>query len=309
MLIYNRETHTVSEAPTRLPKDHEIIWINMIQPSQEHIHAVLNDMFHCHPLLIEDCIKQDQRPKMDNYQDHVLITFYTLAHTYKPIEIDIIVGHQFIVTICHHQLDMLTSLYNEFQKIEGRIDHSGRILYNILDRCVDQFVDSMYIIEGKLEQYEQAIYTDPYVKLSQQIFKQKRALHRIRTILADERLLINAISHQEFPFTRQENHIYYMDIQDHISRAIDSIDIFRESLTSLMEMQMSMKSDRMNEIMKTLTIFSAIFLPLMFLSGLYGMNFAHMPELKYKLSYPIVLVIMAIIAGSLYYYFKRKKWL
>lgn len=309
MLIYNRETHHVSQAPLRMPQDHEIVWINLLKPSTDEINHVLLDMFQCHPLLIEDCIKQNQRPKLDQYRDQVLITFYTLAHTYKPIELDIVVGTNYIVTMCQHELPLLNNLTEEFQRIEGRLDHTGRILYSILDRCVDQFIESINEIENKLEHYEQAIYQDPYVKISQQVFRQKRALHRIRSILADEKMLISAISHQEFPYTKQETHVYYMDIYDHISRAIDSIDIFRESLNSLMEMQMSMKSDRMNEIMKTLTIFSAIFLPLMFLSGLYGMNFEYMPELKFKFSYPIVLVIMAIVAGSLYYYFKRKKWL
>ena len=309
MLIYNQATHQVSKAPLRMPEDHEIVWINMIQPSSEEIHHVLHDMFDCHPLLIEDCIKQNQRPKLDQYRDNVLITFYTLVHPLKLVELDIVIGCNYIITMCQTPLPLLHDLYQKLQQIEGRIDHTGRILYFILDRCVDQFVDNINIIEEKLEKYEEAVYRDPYVRISQQVFKQKRALHHIRQVLSDQKTLISSISHRQFPYTKEESNAYYMDIYDHISRAIDSIDIFRESLNSLVEMQMSMKSDRMNEIMKTLTIFSAIFLPLMFLSSLYGMNFEFMPELTFKLSYPIVLIIMAIIAGSLYIYFKRKKWL
>lgn len=261
------------------------------------------------PLLIEDCIMQNQSPKLDRYKHNVLITFHALAPHFKTTELDIVIGKNYIVTVCHKQLPLLHELYEEFQKVEGRINHPARILYHILDRCVDQFVESINEIENIVENYEQALYRDPYVKISQPIFRLKRSMHRLRRILADEKTLVSSISHQDFPYGHEESNAYFMDIYDHISRVIDSVDIFRDSLNGLLEMQMSMKSDRMNEIMKTLTIFSAIFLPLMFIVGLYGMNFKYMPELEFKFSYPVVLIIMAVVAGSLWIYFKRKKWL
>jgi magnesium transporter len=125
----------------------------------------------------------------------------------------------------------------------------------------------------------------------------------------DERTVLGSISHQHFPYTTPEADVYFVDVLDHISRVVDSIDMFRDSLTSLLDMQISMKSDRMNEIMKILTIWSTIFLPLSFVVGLYGMNLKGIPEYSWNFGYAYVWGVMIILILIMVVYFKKKKWI
>ena len=268
MLIYNEKTKSVSqETAIRVPEEHEVVWIHLHAPMASELTHILCDLFHCHPLIVEDCVMLNQRPKLDRYKDNIFITFYSLSKSLKMSEIAIVVGNGYVVTVSKEEQPFIETLTKELLTIEGRMEHAGEVLYEILDRCVDEYVDTIYGLEDQLDRMERSLLRNPYMKVAHDIYHQKRTIHKIRRVFADERTVLGGISHDAFPFTQPERDVYFVDILDHLSKLIDSLDTTRESLNGLLELQVNLKSDRMNEIMKTLTIVSSIFLPLTFIVG------------------------------------------
>ncbi|NEW07112.1 magnesium/cobalt transporter CorA [Paenibacillus sp. SYP-B3998] len=308
MLIYETTNGQTHEEPIRFPAQQEVAWIRMENPSPGEVKHVLGNLFHCHPLLVEDAVKLNQRPKIDTYTNHVFLTFFAISEHYQPQEIGIVIGANYIITVYKEKLPFLDQLYQTCLEVEGKMSHPGVILHALLDRCVDDYSVVVDHFDDRLDAMEQGVYENPSIRIAQDIFQLKRTMHQLRRVIVEERIILSAISHHSFPYTRQEDEVYFIDIMDHISRVVDSLDIFRESLTGLLELQMSMKSDRMNEIMKTLTLFSTIFLPLTFIVGLYGMNFKYIPELTWDHGYLYAWILMIIVGGCMWYYFKRKRW-
>lgn len=308
MLIYDSAKGTVREEAIRQPQSSEVVWVRLEHASPDEIKHVLGDLFQCHPLLIEDAIKLNQRPKMDTYKNHTFLTFFAVSDQLEPQEIAIVIGSNFVITVYQDKLPFLDQLCHTCQEIPERLNHPGAILHAILDRCVDDYAIVVEHLDDSLDSMEQAVYQNPAIRIAQDVFQLKRTMHQLRRVIVEERITLTAIAHHSFPYTREEDDMYFLDIIDHVSRVVDSLDIFRESLTGLLELQMSMKSDRMNEIMKTLTIFSTIFLPLTFIVGLYGMNFKTMPELGWNHGYLFVWILMIGVGGFMWYYFKRKHW-
>ncbi|PYI52951.1 magnesium/cobalt transporter CorA [Paenibacillus flagellatus] len=309
MLVYNKTTRSVTKEAVRVPGPDEVAWIRLRSPQPEELEHVLHDMFRCHPLLVEDCIKMNQRPKMDRYQDRIFISFYALNEDLSVSEIATVIGENFVITIYRHEIRFFDELYAEFEQVEGKMEHAGQVLYHILDRTVDEYVDPINRYDDRIEKMEHAIYRNPHVRIAQNIFKMKRTIHMLRRNFVEERTILGAISHQSFPYTRPEADVYFVDIYDHLSRIVDSLDIYRDSLNGLLELQMNMKSDRMNEIMKTLTIASTFFMPLTFIVGIYGMNFKRMPELDWDYGYVAVWIVMIAVSVALWIFYKRKKWM
>ncbi|QGR00275.1 magnesium/cobalt transporter CorA [Paenibacillus psychroresistens] len=310
MLIYNSTNQKITEEDVRAPLEAEVVWIRMLKPSPEEVKHVLGETFKCHPLLVEDCINMKQRPKMDRYKNQTYLSFYAVhPKNMTPIEMAIVIGKNYLITIYYEEITFLDELHQEFQQFDNRMDNSGAILYHLLDRCVDEYTLLVDHVEDKVDKMERGIFRNPYIRIAKDIFHLKRLLHQVRRYMAEEKIIMGAICHQNLPFMSNEADVYFIDIYDHISRVVDSLDSYRESLTGLLELQMGMKSDRMNEIMKTLTIISSIFLPLTFIVGLYGMNFRVMPELDWAYSYPIVICVMFVITALMVIYYKRKKWM
>jgi len=310
MLIYNTVTQQVSAEKVRVPLENELVWVRLFKPEPTEVQRVLGDLFGCHPLLVEDCVNMKQRPKLDRYKNQSFLSCYAInPKKMVPLEMGIVIGKNYVITIYRDEIPFLEEVYHNFEQIEGRMTNSGNILYHILDRCVDDYTMLVDHVEDQLERMERSIFNNPYIKISKDIFKLKRTLHMLRRFMAEEKTIIGAISHQNLPYANQEADVYFIDIYDHISRVVDSLDLFRESLTGLLELQMGMKSDRMNEIMKTLTIISSIFLPLTFIVGVYGMNIKNMPELSWPHFYPVVWTLMIVIVIGLIVVYKRKKWM
>jgi magnesium transporter len=310
MLIRNLQTGEVRDTETRFPTEHEVAWIHIENAEPSELKHVLGDLFHCHPLVIENCIKLNQRPKLDRYKDHIFLTFFAIIdNRMKPIEFGIVIGTNYVITVTKKAIPFIEQFHQELITVEERTDHPGEILHRLLDRCVDEYTQITNHLEDQVDKMERDIYRNPLIRVSREIFQLKRSIHRLRRIIAEEKTILGAISHQNFPYTRKETDVYFLDIYDDISRVTDSLDIFRESLTGLLELQMSMKSDRMNEIMKTLTIISCIFLPLTFIVGLYGMNFRNIPELNWNFGYLYVWVVLILVSVAMWFIFKWKKWI
>lgn len=310
MLVYDSNTQSVTRQELRLPQEHEVAWLYLCKPAAAEVQHVLEDVFRCHPLLIEDCIKLNQRPKLDRYKTNILVTFFAVDRKeLRPQEIALVLGPNYLISICQEDIPFLNELQEEFQRKEDWMDHSGEILYRIVDRCVDEYGLAVDFYDEQVERLERRIYRNPYIRVAHDIFRLKRTLHQLRRIFSEEKTVLGAVIHQNLPYVLEDRDVYFIDVYDHLSRVLDSIDIFRESLSGLLELQMAMKSDRMNEIMKTLTLISSLFLPLTFIAGVYGMNFRVIPELDWEYGYAYAWVLMIVVALVMWLYYKRKKWL
>ncbi|HEY0827714.1 MAG TPA: magnesium/cobalt transporter CorA [Bacilli bacterium] len=309
MIVCNCDSLEVTQQEIKIPEKNEVAWIRLHGAPPEEVNRVLRDMFHCHPLLVEDCMKLNQRPKLDRYKEHVFISFFAFEKNYDPHEMGIVLGENYIITVCKKNLPFLQEIARDFQEIEGRMDHPGEVLYHILDRCVDEYSEIIAQLDDHAERMERGLYRNPNIRIAQDIFRLKRSTHHLRRIFTEERTILTTIIQQDIPFTKKETDVYFTDIYDHLSREIDTLDIFRESANGLLELQMNMKADRMNEIMKTLTIISSIFLPLTFIVGVYGMNFTFFPELEWKYGYFLVWGVIVAVAVVMCFFYKRKKWL
>lgn len=311
MLVYDSRTgKTSQEQEIRVPLEHEVVWVRLKQSEPEKVKQVLEELYGCHPLLVEDAVKLNQRPKLDRYKQNIFLTLFAVERsTLKLQETGIVVGKNYVVTISQSHIPFLDELEKELVQKEGMMDHSSEVLYRIVDRCVDEYSEAVNHYEDQVEQLESQVYRNPFVQVTHEIFRHKRRLHRLRKVFVDEKTIIGALTHQELPYISQDKDVYFFDVYDHISRVVDSIDLFRESLSGLLELQMAMKSDRMNEIMKTLTVISCFFLPLTFIVGLYGMNFRSIPELNWSYGYVYVWVLMVAVSVGLYWFFKRRRWM
>ncbi|WP_261381569.1 magnesium/cobalt transporter CorA [Paenibacillus cremeus] len=293
----------------RKPKEDEVVWIRLRSPDAAETRHVLAELLNGHPLMVEDCIKLNQRPKMDKYPNHIFISFFAIDQQYNPLEIALVTGPNYVVSIYKQDIPVLDSLYEEFQTIAEKMEFSAQILYHIMDQCVDEYVQIVDHMEDKIEEWEEAIHENPYSKIAQEVFRLKRTTHALRKIFIEERTLLGSMTHQQFPYTLPEADVYFVDVYDHLTRVVDSIDLFRDSLNGLLDMQISMKGDRMNEIMKVLTIWSTIFLPLSFVVGLYGMNLKGIPEYDWDFGYGYVWALMIVMVLVMVVYFKKKKWI
>lgn len=309
MLVYNSFTNEVVHSKVRIPDNNEIAWIRLLNPSEDELNSVLGDSFHVHPLLIEDCIELNHRPKIDRHANQAFVSFYAL-HPQKMslTNFILIVGPNYVISIFQDQISFFEDLYHEFETIPGRMDSSGEIAYRILDRTVDRYDVLVDHIEDKIDSFEQNIYENPLVRIAPDVFDLKRNIHEWRRIFSEQKTLLGTMNHQSVSFMNLESDLYFSNIYDHMSRVMDSIDIYRESLTGILELQASMKSDRMNEIMKTLTVISTFFLPLTFIVGVYGMNFKYMPELDWQFGYGGIWLIMLTLVAGMGYYFRKRKW-
>lgn len=310
MLVYHNGSGQITRDAVRKPEEQEVAWIRLRKPSPADVKQVLEETFHAHPLLVEDAVKLNQRPKLDRYKTHIFLTLFAVdPQELKLQEIGIVLGPNYVITISQDEIPFFDELETEFMRKEDMMDHSGEILYHIVDRCVDAYSEVVQHYEEHVERLERLVYRNPHIRVAHDIFRYKRRLHQLRKIFVEEKTMLGAMSHQQLPYISQEKDVYFIDVYDHISRVIDSIDMFRESLSGLLELQMAMKSDRMNEVMKTLTIFSSLFLPLTFIVGLYGMNFRVIPELDWGYGYVYVWVLMGLVSAGMYWFFKRNKWL
>lgn len=306
MLIY--KNGTVSVEDTRTPNEDEIAFLRLLKPDKSEIEKIVGELYQCHPLVVEDCVKLGQRSKIDIYKDHALLTFYSIKEDWEVVELAIVIGKNFVITIYQEEIPFITELRQELLRIPDKMRNPGMIIYHLLDHCVDQYLDLADWVEEKVTDMENEVYENPFAKLAHEIFQMKRKLHSLRKLFSEERNVLGTLMHSEFPYTKEEINVYLMDVFDHLSRAIDSIDTFRESMTGLLELQMSLKGDRMNEIMKTLTIVSTFFLPLSFIVGLYGMNVKGVPEYEWSFGYAYVWGLMIVVIIAMFVFFKRKKW-
>ena len=281
----------------------------------------LGEIFKLHPLALEDVVNVPQRPKSDLYEGHQLIVARMVRLDPSGVvhteQLGILFGKGFVLTVQEEpEHDVLGCVRERIRNGRGSIRTRGAdyLAYALLDAIIDAFFPVLEDLGERLEDLEVDALA-AHRSMSKQIHDIKRDLLTIRRAIWPQRDLLAALLRGESPLMEKETLVYVRDTYDHAVQVMDMVETFREIASGLMDLYLSGVSNRMNEIMKVLTILSTVFLPVTFIAGVYGMNFDtkvsrfNMPELEHPLGYPLVLLLMSISVGGLLYYYHRRGWL
>jgi magnesium transporter len=265
---------------------------------------------------LEDILNTDQRPKMEDYGEYIYIVLRDLDYSDKSNEIEgeqisLIVGSNFVFSFQEREGDTFDPIRDRIRNNKGRIRKMGAdyLAYALLDSIVDNYFIILERLGEKIEWLEEKLVTDPARETLQTIHHLKRELLFLRKGVWPLREVINSLARGESSLVTEPARVYLRDVYDHTIQTIDTIETYRDMVSGMLDIYLSSVSNRLNSVMKVLTIIATIFMPLTFLAGVYGMNFKFMPELEWRWGYPLVWLIMAGIGVSMLIYFRKKKWL
>jgi magnesium transporter len=294
-----------------------VTWINVTGLHQVETLERLNGCFGLHPLVLEDILNTDQRPKMEDFGDYVYIVLRMLSldkektNAIVSEQISIILGDTFVLTFQEREEDFFEPIRARIRNGKGRLRKMGPdyLVHALLDAIVDQYFVVMESLGEWIEDLEEELVTRPTPQTLQVLHQLKREMIFLRKSVWPLREVIASLERGESSLIKKTTLVYLRDVYDHTIQVIDTIETFRDMLSGMLDIYLSSISNRMNEIMKVLTIIATIFIPLTFIVGLYGMNFKYMPELEWPWGYPLVLLFMLGVSGYMIFYFRRKKWI
>lgn len=291
-------------------------WINIDGIDEIPIIAKIGKAYDLHPLILEDIVTAGQRPKFDSYDKYAYIVLKMLTYNYsiRAIEseqISIVFGANFVISFQEDVGDIFNPIRDRIRQAKGKIRKMGAdyLAYSLIDAIVDGYFGILEKTGEQIEELEDELIANPTDTTLRRIHSLKREMMSLRRSIWPLRELISAMQRDESALICGQTHIYLRDVYDHTIQVIDAIEGFRDMVAGMIEIYLSSISNRMNAIMKVLTIIATIFIPLTFVAGVYGMNFPNMPEMKWRWGYPAVLLLMLTIVGIMLAYFRRRKWL
>lgn len=291
-------------------------WINIDGLSNTEEIEKVGKYYDLHPLIIEDIVNTNQRPKIDEYNDYFFIVakmlYYRPDGRLENEHISIVLGKNYVLTFQEAGGDVFDGVRDRLANAKGRIRTRGAdyLAYALLDAIVDNYFVVVEEMSDKIETMEESLFhSQPDDERILEIQELKRTMLRIRRAVNPLREVVSRLEKIDHELVQEQTINYIRDLYDHMIQVSENIEIYREMTWGLMDMYMTTISNKMNEVMKVLTIMASIFIPLTFLAGVYGMNFEYMPELQHPYSYPILLGVMFLILMGMLYYFKRKNWL
>jgi magnesium transporter len=298
--------------------DNSVTWINIEGIQRHDILEKLGKHYGLHPLMLEDISCGDQRPKLDDYEDQIFIIIKMLSFDDKsqlviPEQVSIVLGRNYVLSFQEEGKtgDVFNPNRERLRGNKGKIRRSGAdyLVYTLVDTVVDNYFIILETIGERIEELEGKLITDPTPEKLRTLYGLKREMINLRKSVWPLREVINKMEKGESELIKPSTQLFIRDVYDHSIQVIDTVESYRDVLASMVDIYMSSISNRMNSVMKVLTIISTIFIPLTFVAGVYGMNFDFMPELKWKYGYPAVWIFMIITVGFMLAYFRRKKWL
>ena len=311
------EEHDVADAEqaARYLEDGAVCWIDVQGLGDENVLRALAAKFSIHPLALEDVVNVPQRPKAELYVNHLLcitrMLFLRAPDDMETEQVSLFIGKNYVLSFQERRGDV-------FDPVRARLRQGGPIFraagagylaYALLDAVIDGYFPIMESFGEHLEALENKIVADPRRAVLRKIHHAKRELLALRRTIWPQRETLNSLIRDTNPFIDEMTRMHLRDCYDHCVQLMDVIETYRELAAGLMDVYLSCVGNRQNEIMKVLTIMATIFIPLTFMAGVYGMNFQYMPELHVVWGYPFLLIAMALVAGGMLLYFRRKGWL
>jgi magnesium transporter len=293
-------------------------WVDVTSPTDQEI-ALLRQHFDFHPIELDKARSLQHHPRLVEYHDHLFLIVHGVSdlatpEEYKPVQLAIFVGQGYLVSV-HEPMDEISELLAHCRDYRSLLaDGPTRLLHRLFDRVVEEFIPLMAQIEKRVYAVEAQVFQPSTNKLIEEVFTLKRTLVHVRQTAVHQKEVLQRLTQRDYSVTDEDDQFFFRDILEQVVREIDQVDSLKEIVSSVVEANVSLASQRMNEVMKVLTILSTIFLPLTFIAGVYGMNFSYddshlnMPELHWSYGYPFVMGTMVVIALGMIQFFRRRKW-
>jgi magnesium transporter len=293
-----------------------VTWFNVVGIHDVDRIENLGRLFQIHPLTLEDIVHTGQRPKLDELEDYLFLTLKMIdydeaKHEMAVEQVSIILGPKFVISFQEAEGDVFNPVRDRIRRGRGRIRNMGSdyLAYALIDAVVDNYFAVLENIGEQIEALQEEVLSDPTPQTLETIQETKRKMIFLRKSLWPLREVISALHRGESPLIHDSIRIYLRDVYDHTIQVIDSVETFRDMTGGTLDVYLSSLSNKMNQVMKVLTIIATIFIPLTFLAGVYGMNFRYMPELEWRWAYPLIWSVMVGLGVVMFIGFKRKKWL
>ena len=292
-----------------------LLWVDIEDVTNEDA-ELLSNVFRFHPLAVEDCVSKNiHPPKIDDFEGYLFIivhgiNYYIESDVVETTELDLFVGKNYVVTSHDVPMRSVSSMLERVRK-DGRPMRRGVdfLAHDFIDALVDNIMPTIDEMNDKSTTIEAEALQEPKRETLASIMQLKRSILALERVLSPQRGIVDRLSRGEYALIGERARIYYRNIYDHLLRIEMLTYNLRDMVESTLSTYLSSVSNRMNEVMKVLTLIATIFIPLTFLAGIYGMNFANMPELQWRYGYFSILIVMAVIGISLVVYFRRRSWL
>ena len=307
---------SLPEMQKALDNPEGLLWVSLENTNKAEALPILNDLFHFHPLIIDNCLNTGyQTPKVDDFGSYIFIVAHAfqISRGYarlKTMELNLFLGKNYLVTVF---LDKrMPPVENVLDRLEKDADIARKgsdfLCHSLLDEVISEYMPALDRMDDEIEQLEDQVIERPTPQTLRRIMEIKHALTHLRRITSPQREVMNRLSREEFPMIDRQSQIYFRDVYDHIIHIQDSIESLRDIISGAMDIYLNSTSVRLNEVMKALTIVSTIFLPLSFVTGIYGMNFDWMPELNWRYGYLFIWGIFILIVVGMLAWFKKRGW-
>lgn len=293
----------------------QVSWLNVDGVADPGMVETLGKQFQLHPLVMEDILNTDQRPKVEDYQGYLYIVLRMLQfdknrQQIHSEQVSLVLGKDYVLSFQERPGDVFDGVRERLRAGRRiRFMRSDYLTYALLDAVVDHYFEMLEYISEQVEELEDQVVSDPGPDTLARLHHYKREMLLLRKSIWPLRELLSRLSRDESPLISEETRLYLRDVYDHVVHVMDSIDTIRELLASMLDLYLSSVSKRTNEIMKVLTIFASLFMPLTFIVGVYGMNFDVMPELRWAWGYPAVMLVMLLLVVGLLVFFRRRRWI
>jgi len=303
------ESLPFKESPT-------VTWLNINGVHDEKVIHKIGEIFKIHPLVLEDIANTTQRPKVEEYDNYLFVIIKMCYFNEESGEVvieqvSLLIGRDYVISLQEKEGDILQGLRERIRNSKGKIHKLGSdyLMYGIMDAVVDNYFSVLERISEEIERLEEQLMQSASQELLTKIYNLRQDLVFLRRSVWPMREVVSTLQRNKYELVNEDTLVYLRDVYDHTVQVVETLETFRDMASGMLELYLSTMSNKMNEVMKVLTIFAAIFIPLTFIVGVYGMNFEFMPELKWRLAYPVLWIIIITLAIGMFIYFKIKKWM
>ncbi len=310
-----REVETIEEC-FPFNQRWNVTWVNIDGIHQVEVVEKVGKHLGIHPLVLEDIVNAGHQPKMEDFEDYLFVIVKMISYDEEqnqiiPEQVSLLIGPNYVVTFQEREGDVFETLRERIRKGKGRIRkmNADYLAYAIIDTIVDHYFVVLEKLDDKIEGLEEELISNPSPETLHTIHAMKRELISLRRAVWPLRAAVNNLERGESPLIHESTAIYLKDVHDHTIHVIDTVEGFRDMVSGMMDVYLSSVSNKMNEVMKVLTIIATIFIPLTFIAGVYGMNFKYIPELEWPFGYPLSLLVMLAVGLAMVLYFRKKSWL
>ncbi|MFC1516071.1 magnesium/cobalt transporter CorA [Thermodesulfobacteriota bacterium] len=313
--LREQECETIEEA-IPLKDSPTTTWLNIDGVHDMDLIEKIGNHFNIHPLTLEDIVNTGQRPKVEEFEDYIYCVLKMLhvdeeTNEIRSEQVSLVLGSNFLISFQELTGDVFEAVRERIRKGRGRIRKGGvdYLAYALIDAVVDHYFVILEKIGAVIEALEEDLLAEPTSETMQSIHDMKRELIYLRKQVWPTREVINTVAKGELAIVQENTVMFFRDVYDHTIQIVDTIESYRDVLSGMLDLYLSTVSNRMNDVMKVLTIIATIFIPLTFIAGIYGMNFKYMPELDWRYGYFAAWGIMGIVTGCMILYFRWRKWL